>query len=264
MGEFVTVLIPSYNSGRYLKKAIKSVFAQTYSDWKIMLINDASTDDSMASVKHLLTDPKIRLINNRINIGQAKSLNVGLSCVDTKFTVQLDGDDLFLPNTLEILMKSAVHQPSDVAVIYGNFKTVYEDQMGKCLKTLIQRGPKFKDRYDFILKNRTLRPRLYRTECLRKIGGWPTNGPFEDRYVEDRRILMRLLDTYRFYWIDELMYVYRKHSDNQTHDRKHCEIMKEWIVRDALKRWNNEYEPEFVTDKYGWRRVARLIPKSGS
>lgn len=261
MGETVSVLIPTYNSGRFLKAAINSVFVQTYPDWKIILINDASTDESLESVQDLIEDPRVHLIHNDSNIGQAKSLNVGLSNVDTRFVVQLDGDDLFHPNTLDVLMSAAVREASDIAVIYGNFKTVYEDINGNVVKMLTQRGPEFKDRYDFILKNRTLRPRFYRTSCLRRIGGWPIGGPFEDRYVEDRRILMRLLDNHRFYWKDELLYIYRKHKKNQTWDRKRCEFMKEWIVRDALNRWGNKFEPKFMTDANGWRRVVCLVPK---
>lgn len=228
----------------------------------MIIVDDASTDDSFSMAKDILSDSRIRILQNFRNVGQARSLNRGLSLVETPFVIQLDGDDILLPNALETLAHEASHQPPGIAVLYANFKTIYEDKEGRTVKSLIQRGPTFKDRYDFILKNKTLRPRFYRTCCLQKIGGWPTGGPFEDRYVEDRRILMRLLDSYGFHWVDELLYVYRKHLFNQTHDRFRCESMKEWIVRDALKRWGDQFEPIFTKNSKGFGRVARLIPKT--
>lgn len=261
MEKRVTVLIPTFNSGRYLKDALFSVFNQTYRWWSLILVDDASTDDSFDQVTEFLEDPRVRVYRNPVNIGQAKSLNIGLSHIDSEYLIQLDGDDLLLPHALETMLSQAMRLPSGVAMLYGNFQTIYEDAQGKTIRTLTQRGPKFTDRYDFILKNKTLRPRFYRTNCLQHIGGWPLGGPFEDRYVEDRRVLLRLLDDYRLQWIDELLYIYRKHAQNQTNDRTHCEYMKEWIVRDALKRWGDALVPVFETDKSGWRKVVELKPR---
>lgn len=261
MGATVTVLIPTYNPGHFLQKALKSVFQQSYPHWKILLLDDASTDDSLVKVTSFLKNSRVHLIRNVENLGQARTLNAGLPFVDTPYVVQLDADDWFLPDALEQLVAAAEKATPDVAVWYGNFQTVYEDPHGHPLKVLTQKGPPFKDRYDFLLKNRTLRPRFYRTSALLKIGGWPNGGPFEDRYVEDRRIMLRLMEDYRFQWVDRLLYVYRKHGQNQTADRKNCEVMLEWIIREALGRWGNNYEPVFQRDQAGWRRLVRLNPK---
>ena len=55
----VTVLIPFYNPGRYLVEAIESVFSQTYKKWKLILINDASTDNSLSLIEKYLSDESL-------------------------------------------------------------------------------------------------------------------------------------------------------------------------------------------------------------
>jgi glycosyltransferase involved in cell wall biosynthesis len=61
MSSKVTVLIPFYNPGRYLVDAIESVFSQTYKNWKLILINDASTDDSLSLIKKYLSDDRVKI-----------------------------------------------------------------------------------------------------------------------------------------------------------------------------------------------------------
>lgn len=263
MDPAVTVLIPSYNPGGFLRSALESVFQQSDARWQIILLDDASTDDSLSRIETYLADKRVRLICNPVNLGQAKTLNVGLSLVATDYLIQLDADDLLLPGALSKLIKAAANAPSATAVWYGNFQTIYEDRHGRPSKVLTQKGPPFRDRYDFLLKNRTLRPRFYRTSALIAIGGWPTGGPFEDRYSEDRRMLLRLIEDYRFRWVDSLLYVYRKHGQNLTADRTKCEQMREWIIREALRRWGDRYEPVFQRDFAGWQRLVGLIPKAG-
>lgn len=75
--ERVTVLIPSYNPGSYLVDALKSIFQHNYQDWKVIVVDDGSTDHSLDEAKPLLEEPGITLIRNKWNLGQSKSLNIG-------------------------------------------------------------------------------------------------------------------------------------------------------------------------------------------
>jgi len=194
----VTVVIPSYNAGRYLKEAVESVFAQTYKNWEMIIVDDASFDASIASIRKYLSDPRIKLIRNQKNIGQTKSLNVALKYVKTLFMVQLDSDDWFLSNTLQTLVEAVDKVSPNVALISGNIKLSWINKDGKQAKTLIRRGGQYRDKYQFMLSNRSCWPRFYRTSALRSVGGWPTGGPYEGRYIEDLRILFRLIPRYRF------------------------------------------------------------------
>lgn len=84
----------------------------------------------------------------------------------------------------------------------------------------------------------------------------------EGRYGEDKNILCLLIEHYNFHWVDEVLYNYRKHSNNKTNNPKRYSIIKEWRVRSALRRWGDEYEPIFKISKSGWKKVVRLKPKS--
>ncbi|MDS1029704.1 glycosyltransferase family 2 protein [Bacillota bacterium LX-D] len=256
----VTVLIPSYNPGVYLSHALESVFQQIYPHWKIIVVDDCSTDTSLLQVSPFLRHPQVTLVKHAVNLGQSKAQNTGLDLVDTPYVVQLDSDDWFLPNTLEVLMREAEKQPPDVAVLSGNIQIVMEER-GENSPSYVRKGQMFKNKYDFLLSNSSVWPRCYRTNALRQVGGWPIDDPYEGRYLEDKRILCRLIERYRFYWIDEVLYVHRRHDYNQTHQMLIYNYMIEWNVRDVLKRWGDEFEPVFTIDKYGWKNVVALNPK---
>lgn len=127
MSGLVTVVVTNYNAGRYLKEAVKSVLDQTYSKWRMIIVDDASSDDSIDKIQGYLTDPRIRLIVNDRNIGQTKSLNRALKHVHTPWMVQLDSDDWFAPHTLEVLVHEAKHSKPDVGLIGANIELVWQD-----------------------------------------------------------------------------------------------------------------------------------------
>lgn len=258
----VTVLIPFYNPGHYLVEAIESVYAQTYNKWKILLVNDASTDNSPSLIQNYINeDNRVRLINNAQNVGQPKSMNLGLDEIDTAYTIQLDADDWLSPNCLEVLIREMEKQPEDVALVSGNIDIIFEDTNGNYVKSKIKKGRPFDDKYKFLKANSSVWPRFYRTSALQNVGGWPTDGPYEGRYVEDFRVLFRLIEQYRFHWIDEVLYYHRRHADNQTNLTQAYAESTEWIVLDSLKRWGDHYEPVFM-DQEGWRLVKELKRKN--
>jgi glycosyltransferase involved in cell wall biosynthesis len=257
----VTVLIPFYNPGRYLREAVKSVLTQTYINWKLILIDDCSTDGYLSEIKNFLGDKRIKLLRHTSNQGQSKSLNTGLNDVNTPFVVQLDADDLFFPYTLDVMVKEAQHQPKKMGVLSGNALIFHENNKGKIDRENIRSGRAYDDTYDFLFSNRTLMPRFYRTSALRKINGWPTDDPYGGRYREDMRTLYRLIEHYDFYWIDKVLYKHRRHKSNQTLQVDIYSELIEWSVRDALKRWGDHFSPVFTTTSEGWKRLSRLEPK---
>lgn len=260
----VTVVIPFYNPGKYLVKSVSSVFQQGYRDWRLILVDDGSTDKSHRLIGEYLKDKRVIKIKVSKNLGQAKSLNLGLALVTTPFLLQLDADDWLAPDALNILVNEAGKHPKDVAVFHGNYTFVHQDKHGKTIKTTLRKGRFYKDRYDFLLSGNTVIPRFYRTECLKEVGGWPLGGPLEDRYSEDKRMLLKLATKYRFHWIDKMLYYYRLHDQNLTSNREAIIATKEWYIRNTLKQWGDEYEPIFVKDKSGSKRLAELKPKAAS
>jgi glycosyltransferase involved in cell wall biosynthesis len=111
----ITVLMPVYNGLAYLRQAIESVLDQTLTDFEFLIIDDASTDESAACIQSY-RDPRIRLVCNAQNLGQARSLNKGLELAHGAYIARLDQDDACLP---ERLLKQAafLDQRPDVAVM---------------------------------------------------------------------------------------------------------------------------------------------------
>ncbi|KPV39875.1 hypothetical protein AN477_22305 [Alicyclobacillus ferrooxydans] len=257
----VTVVIPSYNPGGYLKEAVKSVFTQTYKNWRMIIVDDASSDGSIASIREYLRDPRIRVIRNKKNMGQTKSLNVALKHVHTPFIVQLDSDDWFLPHTLQTLVKETRNIGPNVALISGNIKLLWRAKGGNPSKSLVIKGRQFKDKYPFLLSNKSCWPRFYRTRALRAVGGWPTDGPYEGRYIEDLRILFKLIPRYRFKWIDKTLYVHRRHNKSMTHHTQKMKKTLYWLIDKTLRDWGDEYLPTYRLLRNGYPQLKSLVPK---
>ncbi|MHC1722000.1 MAG: glycosyltransferase family 2 protein [Aminipila sp.] len=266
MDSEITVVIPSYNPGKLLIEALESVYNQTYSNWKLILVDDASDDNSLELAEKLLNDPRITVIRNDINLGQSQAQNKALDLVDTEYFVQLDSDDWFLPHALETLLNEFKQQPQDIAVVSGNMKVVIQtteyllSHKNKAAERILK-GRTFKDRYDFLLSNKSLWPRCYRTSAVRDVGGWPTDDPYRGRNMEDRMILLRLIEKYRFHWIDEVLYVHRRHDYNNTHKLAEYNYIIEWYTRSMLKRWGDEYRPFFRVNDSGWKELVALKPR---
>lgn len=256
-----TVVIPSYNRGNYIKKAIRSVLEQSYSHWKLLIIDDASTDDSLLQVEPFLKDERIRLIARSQNEGISHVLNRALQEVDTPYFVQLDSDDWLSKDSLKEFHKAAKKHPG-AALFYGNVLlwTKNKKDKWKVRKRIVHRP--FRNKLQFLLyMTYMLHPRCYLTDALRQAGGWETSDPYGGRMMEDRRMVVKLMETHRVHWINRFLYNRRKHARQLTHHgafEARNELRKSLVVG-SLKKWGNLYKPVFAK-RNGLLIVKRLIP----
>ena len=123
----ISVLIVSYNYGRFLRQCIESVLTQTCSeDLEIVLVDDGSTDDTLAIIKSF-DDSRIVLINQE-NMGPGASRNNALKLASGKYVMYLDGDDWFSPDAVEIAYNEANGKETD----FTFFQMLnYDDETGK-------------------------------------------------------------------------------------------------------------------------------------
>lgn len=102
----ISVIIPVYNLEDYLHVCINSVLRQSYQDFEIICIDDASTDSSLEILEYFAQkDSRVKILKNDSNKGPGYSRNRGLDIAKGKYISFLDGDDWFSPNTFEILIK---------------------------------------------------------------------------------------------------------------------------------------------------------------
>ncbi|MCX7985371.1 MAG: glycosyltransferase [Bacteroidales bacterium] len=96
----VSVVMPVYNASQYLKESIESILHQTYTNFEFIILDDASTDNSLAIISSY-NDKRIILVKNETNKGITQTLNIGLSISKGKYIARMDADDISLPYRLE-------------------------------------------------------------------------------------------------------------------------------------------------------------------
>lgn len=119
MRPVVTVLIPVHNGTAFLRDAIGSVLGQTFGDFELLLLDDASTDESREIIGSF-RDPRVRLERNARNVGQTATLNRGLDLARGRYVARLDQDDVSLPRRLERQVELLERRPEiDVVGTWG-------------------------------------------------------------------------------------------------------------------------------------------------
>ena len=99
----VSIIVPVYNAARYIAETIEMVNAQTYKDWELILVDDASKDDSVAVIENIIKSQgkRIRLIRKNKNEGAAAARNSGIDAAAGQYIAFLDADDIWKPEKLE-------------------------------------------------------------------------------------------------------------------------------------------------------------------
>lgn len=127
----VSVLIPCYNTVRYVEEAVRSIMAQTYRNMEIICVDDCSTDGTREVLERLAKeDSRIRLVYNKKNIGCTKTLNRGITLVRGKYIARMDSDDVSMPERIEKQVKY-LEENKDISIVSGNLVTIDEDGVEK-------------------------------------------------------------------------------------------------------------------------------------
>ena len=124
MTPLVSIIMPTYNCGRFIHESIDSVLSQTYRNWELLIVDDCSTDETEAIMRSY-TDPRIRYMRNEQNMGAAMTRNRALREAKGRYIAFLDADDLWLPQKLE--RQLAFMQQNGYAFTYHDYIEIDED-----------------------------------------------------------------------------------------------------------------------------------------
>ncbi len=119
----VTIAIPFYNAEKYLLDAIKSVFAQTYQDWELILVDDGSTDNSL-KIAQSINDPRVRIISDGKNLGLPSRLNQVTELAKYEYIARMDADDLMDPIRIETQREILKRNPKIDIVTTGVYSVL--------------------------------------------------------------------------------------------------------------------------------------------
>jgi len=136
----ITIIVPVYNTEKYLDRCLASILAQTFRDIEILLINDGSTDNSLAVLQSYAdNDNRIKIINQK-NKGLSATRNVGIKLANSAYILHVDSDDWIEPDMCEALYNEARQYDADIVTSH-----VFFDYPNK---TIIKKEP-YKKRCNF-------------------------------------------------------------------------------------------------------------------
>ena len=126
MNDLVSIIMPSYNCGKFIEKSIRSVLAQTYENWELIIVDDYSKDDTLKIANSFQKlDNRIKVFQNISNVGAAISRNTALKNAKGRWVAFLDSDDLWHPEKLERQIRFM--EENGYAFSYTRYAEIGED-----------------------------------------------------------------------------------------------------------------------------------------
>lgn len=239
MNELVSIIVPVYNRASKIERALRSIEAQTYPHWEVIVIDDGSTDGTPEVVKRIAEkDRRIRLIRHECNRGAQAARNTGIRAAKGEWIAFLDSDDEWLPHSLKVRLEEARRR--NVKVVHSDCYVIKEDGSLKLYgipplagwiyrEVLARPGPMFPSL-------------LVHNTALRRI------GLLDERIIayQEWDTAIRLAKYYPFSFIPEPTFIY----DCRGTDT---------ISRDTLK---NAIGYEQVIRKHLWSILRNLGPRA--
>lgn len=216
----ISVIIPTYNRAKLLERSIGSVLKQTFHDFELIIVDDASTDETEAVVsKYMQEDSRIKYLKQQINAGGSIARNAGIEMAKGQYIAFQDSDDEWLPNKLQLQIEAFNMNPQADIVYTG----IYFCEEGSSRHIL---GKRISE-----VSGNNILPKLLQKEvipatpaimvkksCLNKVGGF-SDAPANQDY------LLYLKLAYRGYYFqpvpEPLVYVFEQEGGITTNfDKK--------------------------------------------
>jgi glycosyltransferase involved in cell wall biosynthesis len=194
----VSVLMAVYNGADVVQAAVDSILTQTYSEWELLIIDDASTDGTLPLLHELAAkEPRIKIICNKVNRGLATSLNTAWKLAKGDLLARTDADDASMPERLERQVKFMESHP-EVAVLGTGAELV--DKKGRFL------GMGFRpEQHDALVKNiYRENPFMHSSVMLRK-NFYEAMGGYDERLrrAQDYDLWLRSYRRFQFHNLQE-------------------------------------------------------------
>ena len=219
----ISIIIPCYNDGKYIKEAISSVKSQTYTNWEIIVIDDGSTDRQTIEVLKEIRGEGIPVLNGGHH-GPAAARNLGIDAAKGKYILPLDADDKIAPTYLEKAI-SVMESNPEIGVVY-----CYANLFGKAS------GRWELPDYSFskmLFDNVVFVTSLFYREDWQRVGGFSVSM---EHGLEDYDFWLSILELGRqIYQIPEVLFFYRiktvsrttKLKDRTEHMKKMYDVLFE-------------------------------------
>ena len=229
----ISVILACHNAERYLASAVRSIIAQTFRDFELILIEDGSTDRSSEICRQLAAEDSRIKLASRPNKGLTKTLNEGLSLATAPLIARMDADDLSLPSRFEKQVAYLNQHPDCVCL--GSRVTLIDpyDSPISVTDHKLDHGGIDADLLKGIGWAIVHPAAMMRTDAMRRVGG------YREQFTtsQDLDLWLRLAEIGKLANLSEPLLQYRQHFESVA-STKHEEQwrMKEQIVGDAYDR----------------------------
>lgn len=218
--------MPVFNVGNYVGKAIETILDQSFSDFKLLIIDDCSTDNTCEIVESF-KDSRITLIRNECNLGLAENLNKGLSLIDTEYVSRMDGDDIAEPDWLEKEIAVLETHP-EIGVCGAGF-----EWFGTKKGTVIYPESSEDIAANMLFSCTTIVP-TFRLSLFRGNGLKYKSDAFP---AEDYRFWAECIRVTKLYNIPEVLFHYRMHETQICSSKRYIQIEKVKKVQEYMFEW---------------------------
>ncbi|MCK9364727.1 MAG: glycosyltransferase [Syntrophales bacterium] len=206
----VSVIITTYNYGRFIERAIRSVLIQTYQDYEIIVVDDASTDNTEDIVKSI-GDDRIRYIRHIINKGGNAARNTGVKLATGDYIAFLDSDDEWLPEKIGMQIRMFLDGAEELGLIYTGMNIIdgaSQQQIGQVL-------PKARGHiFNLLLRGNCITgggsSSMIKKECFRLVGLFDETLPSGQEW----EMILRIAKKYTIEYVNKPLINYFVHGAN--------------------------------------------------
>ena len=204
MSDLISVVLPTYNGEKYLRESIESVIGQTYENWELIIVNDASTDSTLNIAKEYANkDKRVFVISNETNQKLPKSLNIGFANAKGEYYTWTSDDNLYKPQAFEKML-GALKQDASADMVCCDIE--YIDENGKT----IQMCQAHSNLEKLLMANTVQSCFLYTKEIAAKTGQYDGS----EFLVEDYDYWLRIALNGKIITLSENLYRHRLHKDS--------------------------------------------------
>lgn len=220
--DLVSIIVPVYNSERFINDTIRTVQEQTYGNWELILVNDCSTDNSVSIIeKYVKEDNRIKLINLECNSGAAIARNTGIEQATGRYIAFLDADDLWMKDKLEKQIEFM--KKNECAFSFTSYEYAKENGIGT--------GKKAKAPYKINYKNALKNTIIFTSTVMFNMNLLDKEDIYMPNVVsEDTACWWKVLKKIDYAYGSNEILVYYRRSENTLSSNKLVAIKRIWFL----------------------------------